>query len=110
MVKLEWGVKRTCQNCASRFYDLQRSPITCPKCNSVYEIQTVTKRGRGKSIVDPVKAVVLSEEDLLESELDLEAVENEDLDDDLMEDTSDLGEDLDEMGDVVEVDPNEDEM
>jgi uncharacterized protein (TIGR02300 family) len=39
-VKLERGTKRTCQNpeCSSRFYDLNRDPITCPICNTVYAI------------------------------------------------------------------------
>lgn len=34
------GIKRTCQNpeCGSRFYDLNKTPITCPICGSVYEI------------------------------------------------------------------------
>ena len=39
-LKLERGTKRTCQNpdCGERFYDLNRDPITCPICNSVYAI------------------------------------------------------------------------
>ena len=39
-VKLQRGTKRMCQNpeCGSRFYDLNRDPITCPICNSVYQI------------------------------------------------------------------------
>jgi uncharacterized protein (TIGR02300 family) len=34
------GTKRTCQNsgCGSRFYDLNRDPITCPICGSNYVI------------------------------------------------------------------------
>lgn len=34
------GTKRTCQNsgCGSRFYDLNRAPITCPICGSQYVI------------------------------------------------------------------------
>ena len=34
------GTKRTCQNpdCGSRFYDLNKNPIVCPICESVYEI------------------------------------------------------------------------
>lgn len=37
--KAERGTKRTCQNpeCGSRFYDLNRDPITCPICQSAYE-------------------------------------------------------------------------
>src|SRR5689334_20477031 len=39
-LKLERGTKRTCQNadCGERFYDLNRDPITCPICNSMYAI------------------------------------------------------------------------
>jgi len=39
-LKLERGTKRTCQNpdCGERFYDLNRDPITCPMCDSVYAI------------------------------------------------------------------------
>jgi uncharacterized protein (TIGR02300 family) len=34
------GTKRTCQNgeCGARFYDLNRDPIVCPICQSVYRI------------------------------------------------------------------------
>jgi uncharacterized protein (TIGR02300 family) len=39
-VKAERGTKRECQNpeCGSRFYDLNRNPITCPICNTAYQI------------------------------------------------------------------------
>ena len=32
------GTKRTCQNseCGSRFYDLNREPISCPVCAAIY--------------------------------------------------------------------------
>ena len=34
------GTKRTCQSneCGARFYDLNRNPITCPICGSIYEL------------------------------------------------------------------------
>ena len=34
------GTKRTCQNleCEARFYDLNRDPIVCPICQSVFEL------------------------------------------------------------------------
>src|SRR5262245_60770402 len=40
--KAERGTKRTCQNpeCGSRFYDLNRDPIVCPICQTVYRIAT----------------------------------------------------------------------
>ena len=38
--KAERGTKRTCQStdCGSRFYDLNRDPVTCPVCGTVYEL------------------------------------------------------------------------
>jgi uncharacterized protein (TIGR02300 family) len=38
--KAERGTKRTCQNpeCGSRFYDLNRDPIVCPICKTVFEV------------------------------------------------------------------------
>ena len=35
MPKDEWGVKRLCPHCGTRFYDLQRDPMTCPNCGGV---------------------------------------------------------------------------
>ena len=36
------GTKRTCQSseCGARFYDLERHPIVCPVCGTVYELAT----------------------------------------------------------------------
>jgi uncharacterized protein (TIGR02300 family) len=31
------GIKRVCQACAARFYDLSRDPIVCPSCGAHYE-------------------------------------------------------------------------
>jgi len=32
VIKAELGTKRTCPSCGSRFYDLLKNPIVCPKC------------------------------------------------------------------------------
>ena len=39
------GTKRTCQmsECGSRFYDLNRDPITCPICGSIYELASAPR-------------------------------------------------------------------
>ena len=49
MVKATWGTKRTCQSCAARFYDLNKSPIKCPKCGRDHDREDFVKvrRGRG---------------------------------------------------------------
>lgn len=46
-MKTERGTKRTCQSasCGSRFYDLNRDPITCPVCGTIYEMLTSASVG-----------------------------------------------------------------
>jgi uncharacterized protein (TIGR02300 family) len=35
MAKPELGTKRHCSSCASKFFDLNKDPIVCPKCEAV---------------------------------------------------------------------------
>lgn len=37
-VKAARGTKRLCQKCGNKFYDLARNPITCPICNTVFQL------------------------------------------------------------------------
>lgn len=106
MTNLEWGTKRACHSCSARFYDMRRSPITCPKCGEVFEVQTLGRRSRNRNpIVDDTITKPL-EEDILITDLDLPADLDEEIgeedEDGLIEDTSDLGEDLDDMADVID--------
>jgi len=36
VAKPELGAKHQCQNCATKFFDLNRDPILCPKCGAVF--------------------------------------------------------------------------
>jgi len=36
LAKPELGTKRLCQSCGAKFYDLQKDPIICPKCSTVF--------------------------------------------------------------------------
>jgi uncharacterized protein (TIGR02300 family) len=60
-VKLQRGTKRECQNpdCGSRFYDLNRDPITCPICNTVYQIVVAPPpQAHARPALRPVKKPV----------------------------------------------------
>ena len=46
VAKPELGTKRLCAHCGAKFYDLNHSPINCPKCGTVFEAVVVTSRGR----------------------------------------------------------------
>lgn len=44
MVKPEWGTKRTCPKCATRFYDLTKDdPVTCISCGYAWIPEPVLK-------------------------------------------------------------------
>jgi uncharacterized protein (TIGR02300 family) len=36
MTKPELGTKRRCNSCATKFFDLNKDPIVCPKCEAVF--------------------------------------------------------------------------
>ena len=44
MVNPEWGTKRTCPKCATRFYDLgKEDPVTCINCDNAWMPEPVLK-------------------------------------------------------------------
>ena len=107
MVKPEWGTKRTCQDCAARFYDLQRNPIVCPKCETVFEPPAPPKPRRPRSVPAPKSAV----DKPVDEKTANGAVDNTDTGaatdetekkGDMIEDVSELGEDEDDMAEVLE--------
>ncbi len=117
MAKPEWGVKRTCQSCGAVFYDLRRDPITCPKCGTEHDPEAVLKSRRSRpAVADEPKLVPVPVPEMAEAEAaeapDVEKEEGEEEEEEaaVIEDTSDLGEDEDDLGEVMEnVEDNEKE-
>ncbi len=105
MSKDKLGVKRTCPNCDGKFYDLNKDPLVCPLCSTQFKLEDIIKK-RGESKVS-AKDIDLDEGD------DIIMPSNMDDNDDIVEDTSDLGDDNDDMSDVIdniERDDNRDDM
>ena len=48
MAKPELGTKRQCQNCGAKFFDLNKDPIVCPKCGTVFQGATARARPTAK--------------------------------------------------------------
>lgn len=44
MIQPEWGTKRTCPKCATRFYDLEKDdPVVCINCSHSWEPEPILK-------------------------------------------------------------------
>jgi uncharacterized protein (TIGR02300 family) len=88
MTKPELGAKRICVHCGAKFYDLHQSPVTCPKCDKVFEPTQVSSRLRpGAAPVTKVKPTdesqkpaLLASEDAGREKAEVE-IDDESLDD-----------------------------
>lgn len=102
MPKEEWGTKRLCPHCATRFYDLNNDPMTCPACSNEITLQSFTD-GRSKSLISEKKASK-DQSNHVETDDDIDD-DSGDLDDDLLEDDDDDADvSLDEIADVSDDD------
>jgi len=114
VAKPEWGTKRLCTSCGARFYDLNRQPIECPKCQTVIDPEQVTRLKRSRSApveevvkAKPAKAEKTADDALDSDDDDLDVEVDDDADDDVLEDASDLADDDDDLDELVEgVDPD----
>lgn len=106
MPKEEWGVKRLCPQCNTRFYDLNRDPMTCPECGHVSTVESLTT-GRSRMMVSdkasPESQTTGSDDLTDDSDLDDET-SDVDLGDDLLEEDDDDNVSLDEIADVASED------
>ena len=58
MVKAEWGTKRTCPKCGTRFYDLgKEDPVTCIACGVAWDPEPVLKSKQPLPFDAPKKEV-----------------------------------------------------
>ena len=50
MAKPEWGRKRICPSCGTKYYDLKKSPIICPSCGAEFDPDLYLRSRKGKSL------------------------------------------------------------
>ncbi len=77
MAKPEWGKKRICSSCNTKYYDLNKSPIICPSCGAEFNPNDYLKSKKGKNI--PLKASVEDDNDLTK---DIENIDDIEVDND----------------------------
>ena len=95
----EWGVKRLCPKCATRFYDLKNDPMTCPSCEFEFDLASLLDGGKAAA-AKAKKEEAAAEEPIID---DVEDVLDDDeagaADDDLLDDDDDTVT-LEEVADV----------
>ena len=79
MSKPEWGIKRVCPSCSIKYYDFNKNPIICPKCEFAFDPDLLLKSRKGRSIAtkaedNEVSSNVQNEEKTLEE--DINTIEN----------------------------------
>jgi len=87
-------VKRICQGCGARFYDRQRTRISCPRCEAEFDPEAWMRSGRVRGSEEakaPKPAVV-----------EPAAAEEEDVEDDAVLDADDDDEDGGAVADLPE--------
>ena len=94
------GEKHICSNCGAKFFDLNKSPIICPKCNT--EVVGKSSNVRAKTFTSEPQDND-NNIDYKETE-DLDAIQNEDAIADIEEDEIDENENDNTTSTIVNID------
>ena len=106
MAKADLGMKLTCESCGARFYDLNKQPGHCPKCGTANARPVIFKTSRGRPSEEKAaaaKAAAAAAKPVPAPD-DADAAADDEEDEGVIEDTSDLGEDDDEVEVEIEKD------
>ncbi len=68
MAKPELGNKHQCQNCGARFFDLNKTPITCPKCGAIFHAAPLSRAAHHAAAADDEEAEVGAGADIVSLE------------------------------------------
>ena len=83
MAKPEWGKKRICLSCNTKYYDFNKSPIICPSCGSEFDPDIYLKSRKGKNLA--TKAVSEKKQNMSEDMTNMDDIET-DADDEVVSD------------------------
>lgn len=109
MAKPEWGTKRTCPNCGTRFYDLgKEDPVTCIECGNTWAPEPVLKSKQPIPFEEAEKKIDVEADADLGGDDDLDDIGDIDEDGDSPDNDVDLGGD-DDLGVTTGGDDDDDE-
>lgn len=104
MVKPEWGTKRTCPKCATRFYDLgKEDPVTCIECGATWVPEPILKSKQPLPFEQATPDIAKKKDQALAGGDDDDNDDDLDIDEDAEaspDDEVDLGDDESDIGGV----------
>jgi uncharacterized protein (TIGR02300 family) len=105
------GVKRICPSCNARFYDLNKNPARCPKCNHSYDptVQPRARRARRVASESPLESQDLLIQHMAKTKGPLKKKSKEDEIDDFDDGIAPaVEEDMDDMDDIEQLEELDD--
>ena len=75
MAKPEWGKKRICLACNTKYYDFNKSPIICPSCGSEFDPDFYLKSRKSKIL--STKAVSEKNQNISEDISDIDDIDTD---------------------------------
>ena len=104
MAKPELGLKRVCVSCGTKFYDMARTPATCPKCATEQPAEQPRLRRAAANIVEEKvkKRAAVPEAEAEDVEIDADA-------DEAAEDAEELEDDADSIDEEIIPEADRDE-
>ena len=85
------GEKHHCSNCGAKFFDLNKQPIICPKCNTEVIDKSAVK-------TKPIISNPEIEKSIVNNNEDIDTIESEDIENDNLE------EDEDDTSTIINID------
>lgn len=117
VAKPELGNKHHCQQCGTKFFDLNRNPVLCPKCGAVQQVASArvaraSAPEKEEAQADPgVELVSLDEVEVVEPNLETAVDDDVEIEDEPADDTflEEEEEDTDDVSGLIdgEIAPDE---
>ena len=119
MAKPDLGMKRQCQSCGAKFFDLSRDPILCPKCGTTFQPVALSRAPARAAAADDdseadtgnVELVSLEDADAADEKVVVAADDDIEIEDDAADEAflEEEEGDSDDVADLIDGDIEDDE-
>ena len=97
MAKPDWGEKHLCASCDARFYDMKRTPVSCPACGTKPKVSSSINTDSGIRTRPKPKAA-----DITTADAEGPIVDGG-TDGEILDDTAETDEEEENVAEVLEV-------